>query len=129
MIRPAHAPRCGHTALLVCSAFAAFTPKCPLCLFALLGATGAAGVAAAAWMPAVMVGSVLLSVAAVCIRAWIERRYGMAAAAIGLALVILAGRFLLQSTAIVYSGAAALFCVSVINYLIERLRWQKPLAH
>ena len=121
--------RRGDTALLVCSAAAGLTPKCPLCYFALLGATGAAGTAAAAWMPIIMIGSLLLSVAALGVRARIERRYGAVMAAAVLAVVILAGRFLFHSTPIVFSGAAALFGVAVLNILIERPRWHKPLPH
>ena len=112
-------------------------PKCPLCLFALLGATGAAGAAAAAWMPAVMIGSLVLSVAALGVRARIERRYGTVAIAAVLAAVILAGRFLYDSKPVVFSGAAALFALAVLttlrrsfaNILIERPRWHKPLPH
>lgn len=116
----------GNTALLVCSAAAALTPKCPICVFALLGATGAAGTAAAAWMPSVMFASLLLSVAGLCVRARLQRRYGAAVAAVLVAIVIVIGRFVFQSTAIVFSGAAALFAIAALNFVFERIRWQKP---
>ena len=118
----------GETLLLVCSAVAALTPKCPLCLFALLGATGAVGAAAAVWMPAVMVGSLMLSIAAVCVRSRMERRYAPAVTAVIVGIAILAGKFVFQSTAVVFTGAAALFGVAVVNFVIERFRWHKPLA-
>jgi hypothetical protein len=114
--------------LLVSSVAAAFTPKCPLCVFALLGATGAVGAAAAAWMPAVMVASLLLSVAAVCLRARVEQRYAPAGGAVIAAIAMLAGKFVFRSTTLVLTGAAALFCVAVANFAIERIRWHKPLA-
>ena len=112
--------------LVVSSAFVALVPKCPLCLFALLGATGAAGTAAAAWIPGVMVALLLGSVGAVWMRCRGEGKYGPAVIAAALAVVILAGRFLFASAAVVYSGAAALFVVAIANYLIERIPWRKP---
>jgi hypothetical protein len=114
--------------LLLWPAVAALTPKCPLCLFAILGATGAAGAALAAWMPLLLVGSLLVSVSAVCIRSHVERRYGPAVFAVLAAVAVAAGKFLFQSTAVVYAGAAALFAAAVFNFTLERLRWHKPLA-
>lgn len=119
------------TLLLLWSAVAALTPKCPLCLFALLGATGAAGAAGAtfaAWMPVVMIVSLLVSVTAVCIRSRMERRYGPAVFAVLVAITIVVGKLVFESTAVVYAGAAALFAAAVFNLTLERLRWHKRLA-
>jgi hypothetical protein len=111
--------------LLVSSAFAAIAPKCPLCLFALMGATGAAGTAAAVWMPALLVASLLVSVWAMWLRSRAERRVAPAAIALGLALAILAGRFLFASAATVYLGAAALFVLAIANLVRQRMRRQE----
>jgi hypothetical protein len=117
----------GESLLLVGSAAMALTPKCPLCFAALLGAGGAAGTAAAAWMPAVMVVSLTISVAAISIRSHMERRYGAAAVALIAAAAILAGKFVVQSTGVVYVGAAALFAAAISHFALERIRWHKPL--
>jgi hypothetical protein len=101
-------------------------PKCPLCLLALLGATGAAGVAASA--PPIVIASLLISVGALLIRARLERRYGPAVVALIVAVTIALGRFVFQSTALVYAGAAALFGVAVFNFAVERVRWHKRLV-
>jgi uncharacterized membrane protein len=122
-------PKRGEALLLVCSAAAALTPKCPLCLFALLGATGAAGAAAATWMPRLLVASLLHSVVAVCMRAQRERRYGAAIVAVLVAIAMLTGRFVFHSTAVVVTGAAALFAIAVVHFATERIRCHKPLAH
>ena len=119
----------GELLLLVSTAFAAITPKCPLCLFALLGATGAAGTAAAVWIPVVMIASLLLSVIALALRAHRERRYAPAVIGAVVAVVVLAGKFVFESTAIVYTGAAALFIVAIANFALEKIRWHKRLAH
>lgn len=116
----------GEALLLVWSALAALMPKCPLCIFALLGASGAAGAAAAAWMPVVLVGSLTISVAAVCIRSRMERRYGPAVFALVVAIAIVVGKFVYHSTAVVYAGAAALFGIAILNYALERLRPHTP---
>jgi len=105
----------------------ALTPKCPLCLFAILGATGAAG-AAAAWMPAVMIASLAVSVGALFLRARMEHRYGPAVLALIAAVTIMVGRFVFQSSAAVYAGAAALFLVAVFQIAREGIRWHKPLV-
>jgi hypothetical protein len=119
----------GELLLLVSTAVAAITPKCPLCLFALLGATGAAGTAAAVWIPIAMIVSLLLSVIALALRARKEGRYAPAIIAAAIALVIVAGRFVFDSPAIVYLGATALFIVAIANYAMEKIRWSKWLAH
>src|SRR5688572_20344726 len=111
----------GDMLLLVSSAFAAIAPKCPLCLFALMGATGAAGTAAAAWMPALLVASLLLTVWAMWMRSRVERRLAPAAIALVLALAILAGKFIFASAAVVYLGAAALFVLAVANFVRQRM--------
>lgn len=105
----------------------ALAPKCPLCLAALLGASGAAGAAATAWMPAVMVVSLVISVAAIFIRSHLERRYGAAAVALIAAATILTGKFVVHSTPVVYVGAAALFAAAISHFALERIRWHKPL--
>jgi hypothetical protein len=120
--------RRSETLLLLWTAVTALTPKCPLCLFALLGATGAAGAASAAWMPVILIVSLLISVTAVGIRARMERRYGPAIFAVIVAITIVVGKFVFQSTAVVYAGAAALFAVAVFNFTLARFRWHKPLA-
>lgn len=115
------------TLLLVGSAVAALTPKCPLCLFAMIGVSGALGAAAAAWLPAIMVASLVISVAAVFIRSHMERRYGPAAVALTAASAVVAGKFVLHSTAVVYGGAAALLIAASFHFALERIRWHKPL--
>jgi hypothetical protein len=120
-------PKRGETLLFLWTASTALMPKCPLCLYALLGATGAAGAAYAAWMPVVLIVSLLVSVGALWIRSRMERRYGPAIVASIVAITIVVGKFVFQSTTIVYAGAAALFAVAVFNFTIERLRWHKPL--
>lgn len=118
----------SETLLLLWSAAAALMPKCPLCLFAILGATGAAGAASAAWMPVVMIASLLLSVVAVYLRSRMERRYRPAILAFLVAVTIVVGKFVFESTAAVYAGAAALFGIAVYNFVRERFRWHKPLT-
>ena len=112
----------GDVLLLVSSAFAAIAPKCPLCLFALMGATGAAGTAAAAWMPALLVASLALTVWAMWLRSRVERRMAPVAIALLLALTVLAGKFLFASAAVIYLGAAALFVLAVANLVRQRMR-------
>jgi hypothetical protein len=116
------------TLFLVWPAILALTPKCPLCLLAFVGVTGAVGAASAAWMPAVMIASVLISVAAVCIRSRMQRRYGPAIVALMAGAAIVAGKFVIQSSAAVYAGAAALFIAAIFHYALERIRWLKPLV-
>ncbi|HEV7425783.1 MAG TPA: hypothetical protein VGQ46_05410 [Thermoanaerobaculia bacterium] len=120
--------RRGANLLLVWPAILALTPKCPLCLLAFVGVTGALGAASAAWMPVVMIASVVISVAAVCIRSRMERRYGPAVFALIAAVTIVTGKFVIQSTAAVYAGAAALFIAAIFHYALERIRWHKPLV-
>jgi hypothetical protein len=119
--------RRGTTLFLVWPAILALTPKCPLCFFMILGASGAAGAAAAAWMPAAMVVSLVISVAAVFLRSRLERRYGPAVVALIAAVTIVTGKFVIQSTAAVYAGAAALFIAAIFHFAVERIRWQKRL--
>lgn len=119
----------GDVLLLVSSALTALLPKCPLCVFALLGATGAAGTAAAVWMPAVMTLSLLLAVGGVWLRARGQQRVTPAVIAMAVALVILAGRFVFDSDAVVYTGAAALFLLAIADFATERMvLWHKRLA-
>jgi hypothetical protein len=120
--------RRGTTLFLVWPAILALTPKCPLCFFMILGASGAAGAAAAAWMPAMMFVSLVISVGAVCIRSHMESRYGPAVVAIIAAATIVTGRFVIQSSAAVYAGAAALFIAAIFHFAVERIRWQKRLV-
>ncbi len=79
-------------------------------------------------MPAVMVGSLLISVTAVSIRAHMERRYGPAIVALIAAVTIVLGRFVFHSTAVVYVGAATLFGAAIFHFAMERIRWHKPLV-
>jgi hypothetical protein len=79
-------------------------------------------------MPAVMVTSLLLSVGAVWMRSRGEGRHAPAVIALLVAVAILAGKFIFESTAVVYAGAAALFVVAIANFAIERIRWHKPLT-
>lgn len=115
------------TLLLVGSAAAALTPKCPLCFFAMIGASGAVGAAATAWLPAIMVVSLVVSVSAVFIRSHMERRYGPAVVALAAASAIAAGKFVMHSTAVVYGGAAALLIAATFHFALEKIRWHKPL--
>ena len=117
----------GETVLLAWSTAAALMPKCPLCYLALLGAGGAAGAAAAAFTPAVMIVSLVLSVGAVAMRSRMEGRYGPAVLALAAAIAIVAGRFVFDSTAVVYGGAAALLGAAIYRFAVEGIRWHKPL--
>jgi|GEM_PF-3139499 len=121
-------PRRGATLLLVWPAVLALTPKCPLCFFMILGASGAAGAAAAAWMPAAMIVSLAVSVIAVFFRSRMERRYGPAVVALIAAVTIVTGKFVIQSNAAVYVGAAALFIAAIFHFALEKIRWHKPLV-
>ena len=75
-----------------------------------------------------MVGSLLVSVGAVCIRARMERRYGPAVIAAIAAIAIVTGRFVFHSPAVVYAGSATLFGAAMFRFALERIRWQKPLV-
>jgi FtsH-binding integral membrane protein len=120
--------RRGTTLFLVWPAILALTPKCPLCFFMILGASGAAGAAAAAWMPAAMIVSLAVSVIAVFLRSRMERRYGPAVVALIAAVTIVTGKFVIQSSAAVYAGAAALFIAAIFHFALEKIRWHKPLV-
>src|SRR6185436_191812 len=115
------------TLFLLWSALVALTPNCPFCFFVVIGASGAVGAAAAAWMPAVMIVSLAISVAAVFARSRMERRYGAAIFAVLAAIAIVVGKFVIQSSAVVYGGAA-LFVAAVFQFAMERIRWHKPLV-
>ncbi len=115
----------GETLLLACSAATALAPKCPLCYLAILGVTGAAGAALAAWIPLLLIASLLLSVTAVSMRARLERRYAPAVVAMAGAFTIVVGKFVFHSTAGVYAGAAVLFGAAMFDFAFERIRWHK----
>lgn len=99
------------TLLTISSALLAVAPKCPICFLAYFGIFGVATASVSAyraWLPAVATVWLALTVATLAFQRRGRRRYGPALLGFAAALLLLSGKFMLDSQVLVGAGLAAL---------------------
>jgi len=115
------------TALLtISSALFAVAPKCPICFLAYFGIFGVATASASvyrAWLPPITALWLALTIAMLAFQRRGKRRYGPAIMGVVAALLLLVGKFVLDSQAMTFAGIIAL-----LGAAAWRARIQPPIS-
>jgi hypothetical protein len=97
--------------MTVSSILLAVAPKCPVCFFAYFGIFGVATASVSAyraWLPAVTIIWLALTVATLALPRRGPRRYGPALLGFAAALMLFGGKFVLDNQVLIGAGLAAL---------------------
>jgi len=127
--RRAAAPgrRDRRTALLTISAaLFAFAPKCPICFLAYFGIFGVATASTSAyraWLPPVTGFWLALTIAMLAFQRRGKRRYGPAALGFMASLLLITGKFVVDSQLMIFAGIIVLLAAAV-----WRSRIQQPIS-
>lgn len=115
------------TALLaISSALFAVAPKCPICFLAYFGIFGVATASASvyrAWLPPITALWLALTIAMLAFQRRGKRRYGPAIMGFVAALLLLVGKFVVDSQAMTLAGIIAL-----LGAAVWRSRNQQPMS-
>ncbi len=97
--------------MVLSSVVLALAPKCPICFLAYFGIFGVATTSASVyrvWLPSLTALWLALTVGLLAIQRSGRRRYGPVALGLFAALAVYGGKFIINDTALVYGGIAAL---------------------
>jgi hypothetical protein len=112
--------------MTISAALFAFAPKCPICFLAYFGIFGVATASASAyrtWLPAITGFWLALAIAMLAIQRRGKRRLGPALMGFVAALLLLIGKFVLDSQVMIFAGIIALLAAAV-----WRSRIQQPIS-
>ena len=119
------------TLMIIGSALLAIAPKCPICFLAYFGIFGVATTSASAyrvWLPPLTGMWLALTVGMLAIRTGGRRRYGPVAVGLLAALAVFAGTFIVNDTALIYGGIAALLGAVIWRSWFRRSKSSAPCA-
>lgn len=112
--------------LAISSALFAVAPKCPICFLAYFGIFGVATASASvyrAWLPPITALWLALTIAMLAFQRRGKRRYGPAIMGFVAALLLLVGKFVVDSQAMTFAGIIAL-----LGAAAWRSRIQQPIT-
>jgi len=111
------------TLMTISAALFAFAPKCPICFLAYFGIFGVATASVSgyrAWLPPITGFWLALTIAMLAFQRRGKRRYGPAALGFAAALLLMTGKFVIDSQVMIFSGIIALLAAAVWRSRIQQ---------
>ena len=109
--------------LAISSLLFAVAPKCPICFLAYFGIFGVATASVSAyrtWLPPIIGFWLVLTIAVLAFQRRGKRRYGPAALGLVAALLLMTGKFAIDSQVVIFSGIIALLAAAVWRSRIQQ---------